>query len=443
MPQPPTPLEVLATALFALAVLHTFSVPWLHRWAERLREGTVARELLRLLGEVEVGFGLWAGVFVLALTVLGGPGDAVRYVGGQYVAGGGDGEPVRVDFTEAALVFVLMAVCATRPIRQLARDGIHLVARALPLPPALATFAATLSVGPLLGSLITEPAAMTITALALRDGLFREEIPGRLRYATLGALLVNVSVGGTLTHFAAPPVLMVAEPFGWDTAFMATHFGYKSALVVVLVTALLTLLFRRSIAEAGGDDPGRGDPEQPRVPWWLVAVHVAFLGAIVWSSHHMPMFLGLFLFFLGIVRATERYQDELQLREGLLVGFFLGGVVILGGMQRWWLQPLLSRLGPASLYLGTAGLTAVTDNAALTYLGSQLEGLTASMRYLLVAGAVAGGGLTVIANAPNPAAFGILQRCFPEGGISPLRLLLAALPPTALALAALALLPHL
>ena len=52
---------------------------------------------------------------------------------------------------------------------------------------------------------------------------------------------------------------------------------------------------------------------------------------------------------------------------------------------------------------------------------------------MLVAGSVTGGGLTVIANAPNPAGFSILKGCFSDGSISPLRLLGAASIPTLVA----------
>jgi Na+/H+ antiporter NhaD/arsenite permease-like protein len=78
----------------------------------------------------------------------------------------------------------------------------------------------------------------------------------------------------------------------------------------------------------------------------------------------------------------------------------------------------------------------VTDNAALTYLGTLVPDLTPGARYALVAGAVAGGGLTVIANAPNPAGYGLLRDSFGEDGISPLNLFLSALPFTLLAAAA-------
>jgi len=150
--------------------------------------------------------------------------------------------------------------------------------------------------------------------------------------------------------------------------------------------------------------------------------------------------MGLFLFFLGISQAYERHQDRLILREGLLVAFFLAGLVVLGGLQQWWLKPVLLSMSSDAVFFGAAGLTAFTDNAALTYLGSLVPGLSDEFKVALVAGAVTGGGLTVIANAPNPAGMAILRSHFNEGSVHPLGLLLAALPATVVAALALRLL---
>ena len=117
----------------------------------------------------------------------------------------------------------------------------------------------------------------------------------------------------------------------------------------------------------------------------------------------------------------------------MLVGFFLAGLVVLGGPQRWWLEPVLMSLDALPLYLASLSLTAITDNAALTYLGSQVPGIHESSKYALVSGAIVGGGLTVIANAPNPAGFGILNPAFGDEGISPIKLFTSALLPTIIA----------
>jgi len=346
----------------------------------------------------------------------------------------------RINFTEPLFVFAIMSVAATRPVIDLAASIIDTVARLIPLPYAVAFFPATLIVGPLLGGLITGPAAMTVTALILKRQYFDRAMSTRFMYATIGTLFVNVSVGGSLTTFAAPPVLMVARTWDWTTVFMLGHFGWKAALAVMINATALTILFRRELMNMEVE-VHRGD--RPSVPRWLTGVHVVVLAMIVINAHEAIIFLGVFLFFLGVVDVTQDHQDRLKLRQSLLVAFFLGGLVILGSYQRWWLQPLLAQLDSGVLYVGTASLTAITDNAALTYLGSLVSDLGDADKYALVAGALAGGGLTVIANAPNPAGYGILKSNFGEDGISPLGLLVGALPPTAVVMAAFWWLPHL
>lgn len=294
-----------------------------------------------------------------------------------------------------------------------------------------------LSLVPLLGSFITEPAAMTLAALMLRDTLFSKDISTRLKYATVGVLFVNISIGGTLTPFAAPPVLMVAGKWNWDIMFMLVNFGWKAALAVIVNALTVTWLFRREFDQMGVSKGSMDSASETRqVPMVVVSIHLFFLVLVVLFAHHSVVFMGLFLFFLGYTAAYERHQSPLILREALLVAFFLAGLVVLGGQQQWWLQPVLMNMSETAVYFGATALTAVTDNAALTYLGSLVDGLTEEFKIALVAGAVTGGGLTVIANAPNPAGFSILKSKFDEQSIHPVGLLIAALPPTFVAIVA-------
>ena len=404
-------LEIVGAALFALAVLHTFST----RYFEHLAHTRTAHSgLWHLLGEVETVFGFWAFVLLLFMALAFGWGHASTYLDNQH-------------FVEPMFVFVIMVIAASKPIMQVASDSVRSVGRLLPARPAIAGYFLSLSLVPLLGSLITEPAAMTLAALMLRERVFATNASNRLKYATLGVLFVNVSIGGTLTHFAAPPVLMVAAKWGWTTEFMLSTFGAKAALAVVVNALVLTLLFRRELSERTEPAP---QSAESRVPAVFVAVNLAILAAVVFTNHHPEMFMGLLLLFLGLAEAYRRHHDRLMLREGLMVAFFLAGLVVLGGQQRWWLQDVLSRLDESTLFYGAAALTAITDNAALTYLGSLVDGVSDEYKYSLVAGAVAGGGLTVIANAPNPAGFAILKDHFEDQSINAFGLFLAAMPPT-------------
>jgi len=421
----PTTIEITATVLFATAVLHTFATSRFMHIAHRFREGSVGENLFHLLGEVEVVFGFWAGVLIAVIAVLQGGTHAVAYA-------------ENLHFTEPAFVVVIMTVAATRPILQLASRIMVSAARLVPLHREAAIYASCLVLGPLLGSFITEPAAMTVTALLLKQRYYDRGVSSRLMYGTVAVLFVNVSIGGVLTPYAAPPVLMVAGRWNWDVAFMLQTFGWKAALACAINAAAATAIFYRELAVL---PQSAGNASEERVPAWVTVLHLLFVLLIVVTAHHSVIFIGVFLFFLGIATITKEYQDELRLRQSLLVGFFLAGLVVLGGLQSWWLQPLLARLDAFPLFAGTTALTAITDNAALTYLGSQVEGISEAFKYALVAGAVAGGGLTVIANAPNPAGYSILNERFGPDGIKPLYLFLFALPPTLVAVCCLWLLP--
>jgi len=405
-------MEIVGAALFFIALVHTFSTKF---FEELARRHPTHAGLFYLLGEVEVVFGLWATVMVAFMAMLTGGAQAAEYAGSR-------------QYTEPLFVFVVMVIAASRPVLELVRAAMQAIARMVPLPDTVVLLWLGLAVVPLVGSVITEPAAMTLAALMLRPLVFTKAMREPQKYAALGVLFVNVSIGGTLTSYAAPPVLMVASAWQWDSAFMLRNFGWKAALAVCLNATLLVVWLRPYLPR-----PMTGASVGPSVPWTVSLVHCAFLAVVIALGHFPVLFLGLFLFFLGYAHAYPQHQSPLILKEALLVGFFLAGLVVLGGMQQWWLQPIVSGLRPAALFVGAMGLTAITDNAALTYLGSLIEGISDASKYMLVAGAVAGGGLTVIANAPNLAGAALLRPGFADGAIRAGGLLAGAALPTAVA----------
>ncbi len=421
-PSIPHALDIAAAIIFALALIHTFTVKQFERLSHRYPRHA---GLFHLLGEVEIVFGFWAFVLLIVMAIAAGGDQALAYAESR-------------NYTEPLFVFVVMVVAASRPVLQTVMVAVNLIAKNLPFHTSVATAWLGLAAVPLMGSLITEPAAMTIAALMLAPQLFRPSVPAVPKYFALGVLFVNISIGGTLTAYAAPPVLMVAATWNWDSAFMLATFGWKAAIAVVVNATVATFMMRKYLLQLPAESMTRS--ERPPVPITVVLVHLVVLAAVVALAHHPVAFLGLFLMFLGFTQAYERHQNPLILKEALLVGFFLAGLVILGGMQAWWLQPIVSSLEPIALFFGSLALTAITDNAALTYLGSLIDGISDESKYMLVAGAVAGGGLTVIANAPNPAGVALLKRGFSDETISIGGLLLGALGPTAVAAGALLLL---
>ncbi|WII73662.1 putative Na+/H+ antiporter [Bdellovibrio sp. 22V] len=420
-----TTIELLGTIFFGLAVMHTFMVGRILQWSHHFPKDSLWSNILHLLGEIEAVFAIWASIFMVVFIALNGWTAAIQY-------------QTSLNFVEPFFIFAIMVVCSTRPILAAARQGIMTVSTGLQkvfrTPPVLTDLFVVLIIGPLSGSFITEPAAMTVTAFMLNSMLHKET--SKLIYALIAVLFVNVSIGGALTPFAAPPILMVASKWNWDFTFIITNFGWKSALAVFVNTSLLLAIFRRELKESCitlKDVEKRLAGGQAQIPVGVTVVHLLFLAGIVVTGHYQNAFLGIFLLFLGVASVTQRYQDSLRLKESLLVSMFLGGIIQFGAFQKWWLAPLLAGMSDLLLFKGAVGLTAITDNAALTYLGSQVESLSDSSKYALVAGAIAGGGLTIIANAPNAAGYSILSHKF-SGGIKPLNLLIAALVPTAVAI---------
>jgi hypothetical protein len=376
---------------------------------------------------------------------------------------------------------------------------------------------------------------MTISALLLAGKFYELGPSTRFKYATIGLLFVNISVGGTLSNFAAPPVLMVANPWNWDMVFMVVHFGWKAIAGILISNGLYFLVFRSEmkklqqkfafvklkdeiqkkylrrkdmdarfdellktvddelgarvnvdaqvlavekkvrqrlekrfipeLIEQGVDKdmvkqafeerfeevklremrralPGLLPPEQrgpfedpdwdkrdDPVPVWITCVHLFFMAWTIVNAHYPALFIPGLLFFLGFAQVTSQFQNRIDLKPALLVGFFLGGLVIHGGVQGWWIAPVLGNLPEIPLMLGAALLTAFNDNAAITFLSTLVPNFTNTLKYAVVAGAVAGGGLTVIANAPNPAGLSILKKYF-GNEVSPAGIVKFAMLPT-------------
>ena len=408
-----TSIQLIASVIFAIAILHTFSVKFFKRLAHIYPRH---EKIFDMLGEVEIVFGFWAITLILIFFLLSGKIETLNYLNNQ-------------SYVEPLFVFVIMIIAASKPILDFSLTCVKQISKLLPANKSLSLFFVTMSFVPLLGSFITEPAAMTLAALILKDHFYSKDISKRLKYAIIGTLFVNVSIGGAMTPFAAPPILMVAAKWNWDLMFMLTNFGWRTALAVFTNSLILTIIFKKELINIK-----ESTLEQVAMPISILIIHLILLLGIIVFVHDLIIFMGIFIIFLGIANSYNQFQNKLILKEAFLVSLFLAGLVILGGLQKWWLQPLLSSLTPNQIYYAATALTAITDNAALTYLGSLVEGLSDEFKYALAAGAISGGGLTVIANAPNPAGYSILSKNFENNVISPLYLFLSAFGPTVVAI---------
>ncbi|MEM8866775.1 MAG: putative Na+/H+ antiporter [Verrucomicrobiota bacterium] len=463
--------NVFSTIIFFLAVCHTFLASKFKKLAHDFERAHHIRTssqnfnyvegkapvsfkatVFHFLGEVEAIFGLWLIPLLVTLVLMepNGFGVASYYIDTR-------------DYTEAIFVVIIMAIASSRPVIQIAEGALRLIAGIGKSTPA-AWWLSILIVAPFFGSFITEPAAMTIAALLIGHQFYLLDPSPGFKHATLGLLFVNVSVGGTLTHFAAPPVLMVSGTWHWNLPYMFTHFGWRAIIGIVMSTLIYFFIFRKEFAalkEKQSEKSSKESEKPEPAPLWIVFVHLAFVAWTVLTLHHPPFFIGGFLFFIAFTMATRHHQFDIQLRSPLLVGFFLAGLVTHGGLQGWWISPVLSSLAEVPLFMGATLLTAFNDNAAITFLASQVPAFSpdelvagswvsktgtalanaTGLEYAVVAGAVTGGGLTVIANAPNPAGQSILSKYFGEG-VSPMKLLLGALLPTLVMACCFMIFPH-
>lgn len=442
--------NLAASLIFLFAILHTFLAPKFQslahhlekRHKQKLRDEnfrilhpeqrvpvSFASTLCHFLGEVEVVFGLWLIPFFFVCQHYYSMEDFLRYIDHD------------TSFTEPLFVAVVMVIASSRPIYRLAENTLKFGASIGKGTPA-AWWISVLCIAPLLGSFITEPAAMTLAAILLGKKFYQLKPSVPLCYATIALLFVNVSVGGTLTHFAAPPIVMVAGKWNWDMLHMLSHFGWKAVAGIVISNLIYYFIFAKEFRRLeevqrinsafDSSVPTTWEDRQDVIPVWVYATSIFFLIWTVYFAHHPAIFIGGFMFFLGFTMATPQYQNAFSIKVPMLVAFFLAGLLVMGGVQGWWMQPVLQALAElgSEATMGLASiLTAFNDNASVTFLSSTVPNLPEEIRYAIVAGAVTGGGLTVIANAPNPAGQAILGKYF-KSGISALRLFLWAAPPT-------------
>ncbi|MDE3045332.1 MAG: hypothetical protein KGJ02_01615 [Verrucomicrobiota bacterium] len=421
-----TSFHLCALIFLVCAVIHTLLVDKIHAYArivetrEAHRYPSAERSLfvqtLLFLSEVEVVFAIWAIPLFLTLAGYYGLSTALEYINTR-------------DYTEALFVVVILSISSTRPILHFAEKIIRFLARGLG-GSLSAWWFVLLTFGPLLGSFITEAGAMAITALLLSKQFYDHHPSNKLAYGTLGLLFTNISVGGVLTNFASPAVLILSHAWHWSNWDVFYTFGWKAVIGILLVNLAYWAYFRRELYELNlhkKPTPDHNGDHPP--PVWIILAHLFFLALIVMTSEYPAIFFATFLFFLGFHQGTRHHQHSLQLVRPLLVGLFLAGLVILGGLQGWWVLQILQDLSPKEVLGVALGLTAFNDNAAIAYLSILIPDLTPAFKYALFTAVIAGGGLTVIANAPNPAGYVMLAKHF-GGSISAWRLFLAAFPCT-------------
>ncbi len=425
--------HLLTLLIFVFAIIHTFSTNIIRKAARNLElhvpkknktstRRAVGIQFLYFLAEVEIVFVLWAIPLFIMIAATHTWDTALSYLNTR-------------DYTEPLFVVVIMALTSTRPIVSLAESLLRRIANHL--GGTLSCWWYTLlTLGPLMGSLITETGAMAICALLLSRQFYHYKPSTKLSYATLGLLFVNVSIGGVLTDFASPAVLVLSHCWGWNVLYMLVQFGWKAVLGILISNTIYWFYFRKEFRELDQRKEilhkiHTPDSEEPTtaIPFWITGIHILVITWIVIVSHYPAVFIGSFILFLGFHQATRHHQYSIRLARPLLVGLFLAGLAIHGGLQGWWVVDLLQKFSPLGVMGVSILLTGFMDNTGISYLATLVPSWGDAYKYALFSGVVAGGGLTVIANAPNPAGYVLLGKHF-KNGISPIKLFLSAAIPT-------------
>jgi len=420
-----TPFRVFTLVIFLLAITHTLLAHHFTSMAKKTArkhrgEVSILAEILYFLGEIEVVFALWVIPLVIVVTIFFGFGEMVEYLNSRI-------------YVEPFFIVVVMSIASSRPIIKLAESGVKRIGRFFN-DSVQSWWVLILTVGPIFGSILTEAAAMTIAALLLKQKMYSRRPTKRLAYGTMGLMFVNFSVCGVLTNFAAPPAITLSRCWNWTAGDFFSQFGARVILGIIFVNLLYFTLFRKDFRKLKhqshkAEETEEADAHKGPVPAWITVTHLAFLGWTISMAHYVPIFLGSYLLYLGFHQATRMHQYRLNLKRPLMVGLFLAGLVIHGGFQGWWIDPLIGDLGFGAMMLTGTVLTAFNENTTVAYLACLLDDLQPKIQYALASGLVAGGGLTIMAHAPNPAGQALLRPFF-KGGISPWNLFLSALTPT-------------
>lgn len=427
-----SPFHLVALFLLIGAILHTLCVHKIHALAKHIEEKqgpkrfkkhnprSIGVQILYFLAEVEIVFAIWAVPLFFVIAGMFGWETALDYINTR-------------DYTEALFVVIILSLASSKPIIYVSQKLIQFLARGFG-GTLSAWWFVLLTVGPLLGSVITEAGAMAISAMLLSKKFYEFRPSSKLAYATLALLFTNISVGGVLTNFASPAVLVLSHAWGWTNWDMFTWFGWKAIIGILIANTIYWFWFRKEFAllnerKKQSDELFSASPDTERpIPGTIICMHLFFIAAVVLSSHYPAIFIAAYLFFIGFHQSTRQHQCSLKLARPLLIGLFLAGLVIHGGLQGWWVVKALAGLNPLQVLGMAMGLTAFNDNTAIAYLSILVPNWGEAAEYALMTGVIAGGGLTVIANAPNPAGFVILAEHF-DGAASSWKLFLSALIP--------------
>lgn len=430
LPQYSSSLRTGATVLFFFSVVHTFLTPWFYQrfqvckhkkmiFPEKWKKYLWLSECYRLLSRVETVFILWAVPLFLWFLYTEGYKMTISYFNSR-------------NYIFSLFIIIMLLLLESRPIVYLSECIFSSIAKIGKQSPRCWWWTLMIAT-PVSSVLLKETGAMIIATTLLSRSFYRFAPSTRFAYATMGLLFSNISLGGLTTGLSSRALFIILPSVKWGNSFILKYFCWKALIAILISTTVYYLIFRKEFARFPKVVTVLSNVKE-RMPKWIICVHILLIVAVILARFVPLLMVAILIFYLGFQRFTIFYQRPMRIGKACFVGLFYAGLVIFGELQEWWVLELMHRMPDFGYMMTSYVLSIFLDNALVNYLVHNLPVATDCFLYLVIAGCMSAGGLTLISNIPNIVGYLALQSFFPSSSFSLGWLFLFALGPSIIAL---------
>ncbi|WP_348663117.1 putative Na+/H+ antiporter [Chlamydia vaughanii] len=430
LPQYSSSLKTGAAILFFCSILHTFLTPWLYSqcqlcqhkkmiFPERWKKYLWLSEFYRLVSRVELVFVLWAAPLFLWFLYSEGYKVTMGYFNSR-------------NYVFSLFIVIMLILLESRPIVYFSERIFSNIAKIGRQSPRCWWWTLMIAC-PLSSIFLKETGAMIIAATLLARNFYKFSPSPRFAYATMGLLFSNISIGGLTSGLSSRALFIILPSVRWGNSFILKYFCWKSIIAMLISTTIYYLIFRK---EFDNFPKVVTNPSMmnERVPKWIICVHIILVGSVIFARSIPLLMAAILIFYLGFQKFTIFYQHSIRTAKVCFVGLFYAGLVIFGELQEWWVLEIMHRMSDFGYLITSYTLSIFLDNALVNYLVHNLPVATDCFLYLVIAGCMSAGGLTIISNMPNIVGYLIIRPTFPSSSVSLGWLFLSALGPSIISL---------
>lgn len=429
LPHYSTTLQIGATSLFVLSIIHMFLAPWFTRlyrffqhkkivFPERWKKYLWLSEFFRLIGRIELVFILWSIPLFFLFIYTEGYRITMAYFNTR-------------NYTFALFIMIMWILLGSKPISYLAEHTFAKIASIGRQSPK-SWWLTVMFVAPLSTSFLKETGAIIIATTLLAKYFYDLSPSSKFAYATMGLLFSNISVGGLLTASSSRSLSMVYPVLRWSHSEVIINFGWKALLAICISTLTYYYIFRKEFKNF----PNKVAyivKSNRKIPVWMICSHILFLYTLI-HFRSIPILMGgVLILFLFFHRLTIFYQRKIDLLKIGFLGLFFLGMSFLGGLQEWWILSLIKKMSDFGYMLTSYMLSIFLDNVLVNLMMHDVPMVTDCYLYLIISGCVAAGGLTLISNTPNIVGYSALRPFFQTPSFSFWKLFVSSLFPSIVA----------